>query len=387
MLGFVFFISNARTGAAESLNWNIPQNKVTADIQSVPVARLLANIAEHTGWLVFLEPNVTHDVSTKFHDLPSGEALRMLLGDLNFALVPQTNGGPMHLYVFRTSMEKATKLIHPDDMVSRVSRSGKIPNELVVTVKPGVKIDGLGCIQDASVTGQISSLNTYRVQFKDEAAAKAAQACLAGNSDVLAVESNYSMEPPDRPLSIVNASPQFNLTPKANDGNCQVIIGLIDTSVGTLGNNLDQFLTSPISVAGKPSADSQLTHGTAMADTILRAIQANTGGQTSIKMMPVDVYGPNETTSTFDVATGVYDAVQAGANVINLSLGGAGDSPFFQTCRSSQKCHQARRGLFCRGRKSTGDDTHLPGGVSGSSGGDCWRAGTSCGLRKPRQFR
>jgi hypothetical protein len=322
--------SNTHACAAEVLNWNTNKNLVSADIQSVPVSRLLAGIARHTGWQVFLEPNVTRNVSTKFRDLSSGEALRMLLGDLNFAIVPQTNG-PVHLYVFRTSLEKATKLIHPEDMVSKVSRSGKIPNELVVTVKPGVKIDGLGCLQDANVTGQITALNTYRVQFKDEAAAKAAQSCLSGNSDVLAVEANYSMEQPDVPLGVANAAPQFNLTPKANDGNCQVVIGLIDTSVGTLGNNLDQFLTTPISVAGKPTADSQLTHGTAMADTILRAVQANTGGKTSIKMMPVDVYGPNETTSTFDVATGVYDAVQAGANVINLSLGGQGDSAFFHT--------------------------------------------------------
>ena len=323
----VALASNARAGAT-TFNWNTNQNLVSADIQSVPVERLLGSIARNTGWQIFLEPNVSHNVSTKFKDLSSGQALRMLLGDLNFALVPQTNG-PTHLYVFRTSMGNATRMIRPEDLVSKTSHSGKIPNELVVTVKPGVKIDGLDCLQNANVTGKIEALNTYRVEFKDEAAAKAAQSCLSGNADVLSVESNFSMEQPDLPRGVANAAPEFNLSPKANDGSCQVVIGLIDTSIGSLGNNLDQFVNKPVSVAGDPTADSQLTHGTAMADTILRGIQANTGGSTSVKLQPVDVYGPNETTSTFDVANGIYQAIQNyKANVINLSLGGTGDSPF-----------------------------------------------------------
>lgn len=320
--------SSARADAAEVLNWSTNRNFVSADIQSMPVERLLGAIASHTGWEIFLEPNTTHNVSTKFQDLPSGEALRMLLGNLNFALVPQTNG-PTHLYVFRTSKNNATRAIRPEDLVSKVSRSGKIPNELVVTMKPGAKIDGIDCVQNAHVTGKIDALNTYRVQFKDEAAAMAARDCLANNSDVASVESNFSLEQPDMPMAVGNASPEFNLSPKPNDGNCQVIIGLIDTPVGSLGNNLDQFVMKSVSVAGDATAGSQLTHGTAMADTILRGVQANTGGSTSVKILPVDVYGPNETTSTFDVANGIYQAIQNNnANVINLSLGGQGDSPF-----------------------------------------------------------
>ena len=323
--------SNRHTHAAEVLNWNTNKNIVSADIQATPVARLLANIAQHTGWQVFMEPNLTHEVSTKFSGLPSGEALRMLLGDLNFALVPQTNG-PLHLYVFRTSVEKATKLIHPEDMVSRVSRSGKIPNELVVTLKPGAKIDGLSCLGDASVTGQITGLNAYRIQFKDEAAAKTARDCLANNPEVASVESNYSMEQPDLPLGVANAAPPFNLNPKVNDGNCQVVIGLIDTPVGTLGNGMDQFLMPAISsTGGGCSTSSQLTHGTGMAETILQGLQANSHGSSSVKILPVDVYGCNETTSTFDVAKGISDAIKAGANMINLSLGGQGDSPLLHT--------------------------------------------------------
>src|SRR6185312_5871118 len=327
---FALFIPSSRASTTDTLLWNTNQNQVTADIHSVPLTRLLGSIAQHTGWQVFLEPNINAPVSVKFQDLKPGKALRMMLGNLNFALVPQTNG-PQHLYVFRTAMIKATKLMHPGDLVSKTAKSGKIPNELVVTVKPGVKIDGLGCIQDAKVTGQIQGLNTYRLQFKDEAAAQQAQSCLAGNSDVLAVESNFSMEPPDLPVGVGNASPQFNLTPKpSDDNNCQVIVGLVDTSVGALGNGLDQFLMKPISVAGDcgdASGSQQISHGTAMAETILQGVQANTGGKTSIKVLPVNVYGcSGEATSTFDVTSGIYAAVNAGANIINLSLAGSGDS-------------------------------------------------------------
>jgi hypothetical protein len=41
----------------------------------------------------------------------------------------------------------------------------------------------------------------------------------------------------------------------------------------------------------------------------------------------VDVYGPNPSTSTFDVAMGIIQARNRGANVINLSLGSPADSP------------------------------------------------------------
>jgi hypothetical protein len=65
-----------------------------------------------------------------------------------------------------------------------------------------------------------------------------------------------------------------------------------------------------------------------MAETILRSLQGITKGSTSVQILPVDVYGPNSSTSTFDVANGIVQAVNSGANVINLSLGSQGDSSF-----------------------------------------------------------
>lgn len=335
----VLALSCGRLSAADSLTWNTNQDRVSAHISSTPVLQVLEEVAHFTGWHVYVESNMTRTVSTKFQDLPTGEALRMLLGDLNFALVPQTNG-PNHLYVFRTSLGNARILIRPSDLVSKVSRSGKIPNQLIVTLKPGTKIEALDCLGNAHVTGRMDSINAYRVEFKDAAAAQAAHDCLTNNPSVLSVENNYSMEPPNVPLGVANQSPQFNLTPKASSGNCQVIIGLVDTQIQPVAQNLNQFLLPGINVApcSPASSSSQLTHGTAMLNVIAQGlaqglgggVQAKASGQTSVKILPVDVYGCNETTTTFDVANGIYQAINGGANMINLSLGGTGDSSFLQ---------------------------------------------------------
>ena len=76
------------------------------------------------------------NVSAKFKERTVGEALHLFLGDLSFALVPQTNG-PSKFFVFHTSMDDATLYIHPAvDASNHVAKP--IPDELVVRLKPGV---------------------------------------------------------------------------------------------------------------------------------------------------------------------------------------------------------------------------------------------------------
>jgi len=66
----------------------------------------------------FLEPQTIHHVSAKFKDLPPNEALRLLLGQVNFAVVPASSSkSSPSLYVFRTSKQSATQAIRqgPDE--------------------------------------------------------------------------------------------------------------------------------------------------------------------------------------------------------------------------------------------------------------------------------
>src|SRR4051812_5430343 len=172
--------------AANTLNWNTNQNRVTADIKGTELLPVLEHIASVTGWHVFIEQGTIHNpVSAKFKDLPTGQALHLLLGDVNFALVPELNTRSK-LYVFRTSQDRATQVVQAGKLLSNAPPSKVIPNELIVRLKPGANIDEIARLFGAKVTGRIDSLNAYRLQFEDAASADSARKSLATNSDVAA---------------------------------------------------------------------------------------------------------------------------------------------------------------------------------------------------------
>jgi hypothetical protein len=327
---FSDLISSAK--ATDSFNWNTNQSRVTADIRSGSLVKLLEQIASATGWQVFVEPETLHRVSAKFADLPPGEALRLLLGNVNYALVPGTNG-TSKLFVFRTSRQNATRLVEPtaakDD-----SKTNAIPNELIVRLKPGAKIDDIARALGAKVVGRIDSLNAYRLQFDDSPATESARQQLSSNPDVASVDNNYSVQPPELAQALPGGASPLQLQLKPPPDNGRIIVGLIDTAVQPLGNNLDQFLLKQLSVTGDITAGGDSpTHGTAMAETILRSLQDMSKGSTSVQILPVNIYpssGGEPTTTTFDVANGIIAAVNGGAKILNLSLGSPSDSTFLR---------------------------------------------------------
>jgi len=320
--------SSPASRAADSLLWRTNDNQVTADIRSTTLPKVLQKVAASTGWEVFLEPGITRTVSAKFSNLAPGEALRLLLGDLNFALLPDQGNKP-RLFVFRTTMQHATELVRAE----KPGQSKLIPNELIVRLKPGAKIDELARQLGAKVLGRMTNSNAYLLEFQDAATANTAREQLGANPDVAAIDNNYFIERPPQPGDVAATSVppvQLKLNPPPSNG--RVIVGLVDTAVQPLGGGLDSFLLKPISVAGPSQLDpTEPSHGTSMAETILRSVQDITKGASSVQILPVDVYGPNPETTTFDVANGIAQAVNNGATIVNLSLGSDSDSPFLHS--------------------------------------------------------
>lgn len=311
--------------AVNSLVWHGDTDRVEADLRGAALWPFLEDLAHKTGWHIFVEPGTDKMVSTKFKNLPGGEALKMIFGDLNYALVPQTNG-PTCLYVFRTTMQKATKPVILKKAPTHV------PNELVVKLKPGADIDALAKKVGAKVIARNDKLGIYKLQFPDAAATDAALGVLKTDPEVQAVDYNYYFDPPPAVQAVPSGATvpppaTLKLDPPSDDNPCNVTVGLIDTPIQPLSPDLSPFILNPVSAVGDVlNPTGTPTHATGMAQSILTAMGQASRGHSSAHILPVDVYGNNASTTSWDVAQGIQVAVDKGANVINLSLGSSGDN-------------------------------------------------------------
>src|ERR1043166_920966 len=221
---------------ADSLNWHKDNDLVDADISSWSLVRTLEQISEATGWQIYLEPGSQKKVSTKFKARPRDKALDLLLGNLGRVLLPGTNGGPPRFLVFRNTEKDATRLIRA------LNRKGPkpIPNELIVTMKPGKNIKDLARKLGAKGVGTSDGRNSGRLQFADEEAANNAREALLDNEDVASVDPNFPVLDQPVPENSSGASTcDLKLQP-LKDGD-PVVIALIDTAVQRQGNSAVVF--------------------------------------------------------------------------------------------------------------------------------------------------
>jgi hypothetical protein len=336
LVGVVLLLGTPRLPAKDSFVWQPEKNKVAAEITGWDLSELLENIAAATGWQIFVEPDTTRTVTTKFKDRTPGDALKLLLGDLSFALMPQ-KGERSKLYVFRTTLKEATQLVKVQKAPARWTKP--IPDELVITVKPGTDIEALAKKLGAKIVGRADGLNTYRLKFEDAEAASEAREQLKTNSSVESIENNYPVLRPEQPDAFTGGSfAPLNLTPKVVPDANQIIVALIDTAVQPQGTGLEGFFLPSMSVSGdQVSPSNEPTHGTSMSETLLRALSENLGGarDSRVRIQPVDVYGNNPSTTTFQVGQGVLKALEKGPRIVNMSLGSYSDSAFLQKIISS----------------------------------------------------
>ena len=193
-----------------------------------------------------------------------------------------------------------------------------VPDEWIVTVRKGASTEALASRLGATVVGRMPVGGTYRLRFPDAASAAEARRALEGDPSVLGIESNYIIPRPAVPVpaatdpalaSGVNLSPVSSETP--------IVIGLVDTAVGTSGGIQEGFLLGSSVLAPVP------THGNSVVAAILDGLAAAAGERaaSAVRILPVDVYGGAPETTSYQVAEGILAAMEQGATVVNLSLG------------------------------------------------------------------
>jgi len=327
--GIVLFPAVAE--GKHELNWR--SGNVDATVEDWPLKSLLARVAAAARWKVYVDPELLDQkVSVTFREASQADALRFLLGSMNYALVPGSKGHAK-LYVYKSSVAEATSLVLPD---KTAKATNWLSRELIVTVPPGSKkdVEKLASELNGKVVAKSDGLNAYRLQFPDDQTAQKAREALAERSD-LDIQDNYSFQRPAL-TSAPSASPAslFPIDPKPVTQGSQVTVALVDTPIQPLDGKMKDFVLPQVHVLDDPVAlPNDPTHATSMAETVLNSMAFSRGAEQnaaqlgSVRVLPIDIYGNDSSTTTFDVAQGLYKAIQANVQVINLSLGGTGESP------------------------------------------------------------
>lgn len=309
------------------IRWGRKPDSVDARIVRQPLSRVLPVLARETGWRVFVEPGVEGRITSRFKGLPANEALDRILHGFNHAVVAGTNG-TRRLLVFDANPSGATTPVEAADDL-------RVENELVAILRPGTGLSAaeLARKTGGEVAGTLDAIGAARLRYADADAADAARRTLRGMEGVT-VEDNrrfLNTDSADNAAEAAAARP-LRIVPAASPEG-RLIIGLIDTAVQPMDPSHEAFILSRESIAGPASQDPSLAHGTSMFSNLMKAAEATAGkpgGQAHFGVVAVDVYGPHDNTSAFDVALGIQRAVERKANVINLSLSGDTDAPYLR---------------------------------------------------------
>jgi subtilisin family serine protease len=126
----------------------------------------------------------------------------------------------------------------------------------------------------------------------------------------------------------------FPVDPTPVTQGSQVTVALVDTPIQPIDGKMKDFILPSVHLLDDPSSlPADPTHATSMAETLLNsmALTRDAGSDAaklgSVRVLPIDIFGSGESTTTFEVAQGLYQAIQSNAQMINLSLGGTGESP------------------------------------------------------------
>jgi hypothetical protein len=312
-----------------TLRWNLAERRVDADFQDWPLSYTLQKIASATGWSVLVEPNLDMRIGARFEARPEREALTTILSDLNFALIPRPNA-PSRLLVFRSVLSQATV---PVELSAKATH--ELEHEIIVRLQPGAtNILDLASQLGGRVAGSVGALNAHRLVFDSAEAAEAARRKLAELEGVSASESNYALGRPPNPDPLAEGSaPALSLKARPVSDDSSVIVALLDTGIPDKGVENADFLLPGIRIAeGSAGGDDTIGHGPAMFETILQGVSITTASEagSAVRVLPIDIYGAHEETSTFQLAQGVIAALENGADIINLSLSGPTPSPLLQ---------------------------------------------------------
>jgi hypothetical protein len=220
----------------------------------------------------------------------------------------------------------------------RIVRPEARPNESVLTFKSAEAYRNFlarAAQAGLRVTGRIDTSNTARIGY--DSLSSVARELIENASDYSQIAANYYIAPPVIPPQAQSRANRTQL-PVGNQllstlgvtGNIQswgngVVIAVLDSGVAadpTFG--IGRLKTIDIGLGTAPAGGSEGGHGTAVAALAAGQSPDAQGIAPAATVLSIRVASDDGKSDTFTIAQGILAAVDAGAKIINISLGGYG---------------------------------------------------------------
>jgi len=220
----------------------------------------------------------------------------------------------------------------------RLERANARPREAVLTFKNAEALRAFLARAEASglhVVSRIDAFNTVRIQY--DSLNHLARELVENATDYSQVAANYYVNNPPTPPAAQNRAARTQApvgnqllsalgvsSGNANWGN-GVTIAILDSGVAadqTFG--LGRLKTIDIGLGTTPAGGSEGGHGTAVASLAAGQSADAQGVAPSASLLSIRVADNDGKSDAFTVAQGILAAVDAGAKIVNISLGGYG---------------------------------------------------------------
>jgi len=183
------------------------------------------------------------------------------------------------------------------------------------------------------IIDSLNSMNSVRIKITDKDALKKV---LRNAPAPIESGGNYEMYPPnpenlpdiDSPIAkqqnkaFGNALSWIGIVGDNKDFGKGVLVAVLDSEVARNSSLKDSY----DKVIHITSGNEDEKHGTSVATIIAGNGNVSKGVAPSAKILSIDVVDADGKGNTFDIAKGIKKAVDAGAKVINISMGSYGDS-------------------------------------------------------------
>ncbi|MBI5817848.1 MAG: S8 family serine peptidase [Verrucomicrobia bacterium] len=324
------------------------------------VTLLLVVVARDRGWWTLLETAPTSRVGI---DATAPSAA---------AHAPATIAGPLEKQPAPPKLTKEDKRL--ERLRSRLQREGAIPKQAVIKFKSAKALQEFlrrAAGRKITILGRLDALSAVRVAYNGLEQLRDA---LGADAELYeGVDGNYVVKVPDflqqedRPSGAGSASFEgldffaaIDATGDRSTWGLGVTVAVVDTGVFdhmTFGEN--QITHYDLVNDGQPFNG----HGTAMASLIAGQDSQAPGVAPASHILDVRVADSQGYSDTFTLAAGIVQAANAGALVINVSLGSYGDS---QAVRDAVAYAESRGAVVvaAAGNDHTSNQISFPAAIS-----------------------